>query len=96
MFQAIGALRRGVLSLAGQRVRSRSRPTSAGSAWPFPLPLLGAALAGALLAVPVGLIAMRRLRGDYQAMAMLVLSLIANGLIERRDRAGSTARPGSS
>ena len=35
-----------------------------------------------MLAVPIGLIAMRRLRADYQAMAMLVLSLIATGLAE--------------
>jgi ABC-type branched-subunit amino acid transport system permease subunit len=44
---------------------------------PFPLPILCGALAGALVAVPVGLLGLRRLRSDYQAMILLIVSLIA-------------------
>src|SRR5207244_8379826 len=42
---------------------------------------LGGALAGGLLAVPVGLVVLRRLRSDYQGIALLVLSVIANTVI---------------
>jgi ABC-type branched-subunit amino acid transport system permease subunit len=44
---------------------------------PFPLPILAAGVVGGLLSVLVGLIGMRRLRTDYQAMVMLVVSLTA-------------------
>jgi branched-chain amino acid transport system permease protein len=48
---------------------------------PFPIPWLGGAVAGGLLAVPVGLVVLRKLRSDYQAIALLVLSVIANTVI---------------
>ncbi len=40
---------------------------------PWPLPVLAAGLAGALLALLVGVIAVRRLRSDYLAVATLVV-----------------------
>jgi branched-chain amino acid transport system permease protein len=45
------------------------------------VPWLGAAVVGGLLAVPVGLVVLRRLRSDYQAIAMLVISVIANTVV---------------
>ncbi len=42
---------------------------------------LGEAIAGALLAVPVGIVVLRKLRNDYQAIALLVTSIIANTVI---------------
>jgi branched-chain amino acid transport system permease protein len=51
-----------------------------GARWPFPLPLLFGTVAAGVVAVPIGLVALRRLRGDYEAMVMLVLSLIAVGV----------------
>src|SRR5439155_1283975 len=48
-----------------------------GASWPFPLPILAAGAASGVLSLVVGLISLRRLRSDYQAMVMLVLSLIA-------------------
>src|SRR5207245_1827944 len=48
---------------------------------PFPIPWLGGAVAGGLLAIPVGLVVLRKLRSDYQAIALLVLSIITNEVI---------------
>jgi branched-chain amino acid transport system permease protein len=48
---------------------------------PFPFPWIGATIVGALLAPPIGLVVLRRLRSDYQAIAMLVLSVIASLVI---------------
>jgi branched-chain amino acid transport system permease protein len=80
IFQAIGAYATAVLSL-GQPAPGTFQTYIGGTSLPWPLALLGGAIAGGLLAIPVGFIAVRRLRGDYQAMAMLVLALIANNLI---------------
>ncbi|HLW49168.1 MAG TPA: branched-chain amino acid ABC transporter ATP-binding protein/permease [bacterium] len=79
IFQAAGAYTAAVMSM----------PPAAGTfqqyvgGWqlPFPLPWLGGALAGGLLAIPIGLIVLRRLRADYQAIALLVISIIANTVI---------------
>jgi branched-chain amino acid transport system permease protein len=51
-----------------------------GTSLPFPLPFLFAALVGAGLSLLVGAVILPRLRGDYQAMAFLVVSLIATGV----------------
>jgi branched-chain amino acid transport system permease protein len=48
-----------------------------GASWPFPLPILAGGAAAGVLSLVVGVISLRRLRSDYQAMVMLVLSLIA-------------------
>jgi branched-chain amino acid transport system permease protein len=52
-----------------------------GAALPFPLPFVGAVLAGMLISLPIGLVALRRLRSDYQAVAMLSVALIAGALV---------------
>lgn len=52
-----------------------------GAALPFPLPFVGAVLAGMLVSLPIGLVALRRLRSDYQAVAMLSIALIASALV---------------
>ncbi len=52
-----------------------------GASLPFPLPFVGAVLAGMLVSLPIGLVALRRLRSDYQAVAMLSVALIAAALV---------------
>lgn len=52
-----------------------------GASLPFPLPFVGAALVGAALSLPVGFVALRKLRADYQAIAMLSIALIAGALV---------------
>lgn len=52
-----------------------------GADLPFPLPFVGALLVGALISVPIGFVALQRLRSDYQAIAMLSIALIAGALV---------------
>jgi branched-chain amino acid transport system permease protein len=82
VFQAAGGYAVALLALKPAKAYGSFETYIGGFNLPFPLPLLGAAVVGGLLAVPIGLIAIRRLRADYQAMALLVLSLIATGLAE--------------
>jgi branched-chain amino acid transport system permease protein len=86
VFQAAGAYAAGVLSMPPDTAAINGVPGGwqfyiGGLQLPFPLPWIGGAIAGGLLAVPVGLIVLRRLRTDYQAIALLVLSVIANTVI---------------
>jgi branched-chain amino acid transport system permease protein len=81
MFQAAGAYTAAVLALHPSGYYGAAQHYVGGYDLPFPLPLLGATAAGAVLAVPVAFLALRRLRGDYQALAMLVLSLVATGVV---------------
>jgi branched-chain amino acid transport system permease protein len=82
VFQAAGGYTVALLALKPASAYGSFETYLGGFNLPFPLPLIGAAVAGGLLAVPVGFVALQRLRADYQAMAMLVLSLIATGLAE--------------
>ena len=52
-----------------------------GASLPFPLPFVGAVLAGMLVTLAIGLLALRRLRSDYQAIAMLSVAMIAAALV---------------
>jgi branched-chain amino acid transport system permease protein len=82
VFQAAGGYTVALLALKPASAYGSFETYIGGFNLPFPLPLIGAAVVGGLLAVPVGFVALQRLRADYQAMAMLVLSLIATGLAE--------------
>jgi branched-chain amino acid transport system permease protein len=77
IFQALGAYTAAVLSLGPSSANGGFQHYIVGANLPFPLPIIGAMLASAALAALVGLIALRRLRSDYQAMVMLVVSVVA-------------------
>ena len=86
VFQAAGAYAAAVLSMPPDTAAINGVPGGwqfyiGGLQLPFPLPWIGGAIAGGLLAIPVGLVVLRRLRADYQAIALLVLSVIANTVI---------------
>ncbi len=81
VFQAAGAYTAAVLSLPPDTANGGFQNYVLGSQLPFPLPWIGGAVVGGLLSIPVGLVVLRRLRPDYQAIAMLVLSVIANLVI---------------
>ena len=78
IFQAAGAYTAAVLSLPRDTANGGFQTYVLGLNLSFPLPWIGATLVGALLAPPIGLVVLRRLRSDYQAIAMLVLSVIAS------------------
>lgn len=80
VFVAAGAYTTGVLSL-GHPSAGSFQHYFWGAAWPWPLPWLASLVVGGLLGLLVGVISLRRLRGDYQAMVMLVTSLIATYLV---------------
>lgn len=80
VFQAAGAYTAGVLALGPQTDNGGYQHYIGGYALPFPIPIVAATAVGALIAVPIGLIALRRLRSDYQAVALLVVSIIASSI----------------
>ncbi|MEA2656825.1 MAG: branched-chain amino acid transport system permease protein [Chloroflexota bacterium] len=75
-FVAVGAYTAAVLTL-GPDYPGNLQHYVFGANLPFPLPILAAGAVSGALSLVVGLISLRRLRSDYQAMVMLVLSLIA-------------------
>src|SRR6516164_8489798 len=81
MFQAVGAYAAAVVSLGPDTGPNSFQHYVLGASWPFPLPLLSAVLAGGLLAMVVGSFSLRRIRRDYQAAILLIVSLIAIGLV---------------
>ena len=81
LFQAAGAYTMAVFTVHRAGYYQAGETYVGGYGLPEPWPLLLGTIAGGLLAIPIGLIGLRRLRGDYQAMAMLVLSLIATGYV---------------
>jgi branched-chain amino acid transport system permease protein len=82
IFQAAGAYTAGVLTLGPSTGNGGFQHYIGGASVPFPIALLAAGAAGGLLALPIGFLALRRLRSDYQAVVMLVISLIATGVAE--------------
>ncbi|MGI8571344.1 MAG: branched-chain amino acid ABC transporter permease [Solirubrobacteraceae bacterium] len=82
VFQAIGAYTAAILSLGPASASGGFQHYVGGAHLPFPLPIIGAMVAGALASGVVGLITLRRLRSDYQAMVMLVVSVIATAIAE--------------
>jgi len=81
VFQAAGAYTAAVLTLGPSTARGGFQSYILGAHLQFPLPWLAAAVVGGALSFVVGLIVLRRLRTDYQAMVMLVISLIATTVV---------------
>jgi branched-chain amino acid transport system permease protein len=86
VFQAVGAYAAAILSLPPDTANGGFQHYVGGLQLPFPVPWIGGAIAGGLLAVPVGFVVLRKLRSDYQAIALLVLSVIANTVITNADK----------
>lgn len=80
LFQAAGAYTAAILTLGPDSGNGGFQHYVGGAHLPYPLPVLAAGLVAALLAVPIGMVGLSRLRGDYQAVVMLVISLIATGV----------------
>jgi branched-chain amino acid transport system permease protein len=84
IFQAVGAYVYAIFTLgpasSGLGLGAGGESYLWGTSWPFPLPFVMATLAGAVLAFFCAAVVLPRLRGDYEAMAFLVISLIASGI----------------
>ncbi|HEY2655810.1 MAG TPA: branched-chain amino acid ABC transporter ATP-binding protein/permease [Solirubrobacteraceae bacterium] len=78
IFQAAGAYAAAVLSLPADSANGGFQSYIGGLNLPFPLPWIGAALVGGLLAVPFAAIVGRRLRGDFAAVGLLVTAVMFN------------------
>jgi len=74
---AAGAYTYGVLTLGPDTGNGGFQHYVIGLSLPFPLAVVAAATVGAVVGVLVGLTGLKRLRQDYQAMAMLVVSIMA-------------------
>jgi branched-chain amino acid transport system permease protein len=81
IFQAAGAYTAAILSMPKDTANGGFQTYILGLNLSFPWPWIGATIVGALLAPPIGLVVLRRLRSDYQAIAMLVLSVIATLMV---------------
>jgi branched-chain amino acid transport system permease protein len=82
VFQAAGAYTAAVLSLGPQSGNGGFQHYLFGASLPFPLPILMGGVVAGVLSLLVGLITLRRLRTDYQAMVMLVIAVIATLVVE--------------
>lgn len=80
VFVAVGAYTASLLTL-GPHTSASYQNYVWGANLPWPLPWLGAGVAGGLLGLLVGLLVLRRLRGDYQAMVLLVVSIMGTYLV---------------
>ena len=81
IFQAAGAYTAGVLSLPSSAANGGFQQYVLGWNLPFPLPWIGAAIVGGLLAIPFSVIVGRRLRGDFAAVGLLVTAVMFNLLV---------------
>src|SRR5215469_5334180 len=81
MFQAAGAYAAAIVSLGPDTGINSFQRYVFGASWPFPLPLVAATVVGGVLAAAVGTFSLRRIRRDYQAAILLIVSLIAIGLV---------------
>lgn len=81
LYQAAGAYTAAVLSMPSDSANGGFQRYIGGLHLPFPVPWIGAALVGGLLAIPMGLIVGRKLRPDYAAIAMLVTAIIVNTIV---------------
>jgi branched-chain amino acid transport system permease protein len=81
IFQAAGAYAAAVLSLPSSGANGGFQSYIGGLHLPFPLPWIGAAIVGGLLALPFTAIVGRRLRGDFAAVGLLVTAVMFNLLV---------------
>ncbi|MDR0344377.1 MAG: branched-chain amino acid ABC transporter permease [Nocardiopsaceae bacterium] len=80
VFVAAGAYTTSLLSL-GPHTSASYQHYFWGTTLPWPLPWLAAGVVGGVLGLLVGLLVLRRLRGDYQAMVLLVVSMMCTYLV---------------
>src|SRR5215813_9483731 len=81
IFQAAGGYAAAILALPPDTANGGFQSYIGGLNLPFPLPWLGAAVAGGLVALPFAFLFGRRLRGDFAAVALLATAVLLNLLV---------------
>jgi ABC-type branched-subunit amino acid transport system ATPase component/ABC-type branched-subunit amino acid transport system permease subunit len=81
IFQAAGGYAAAILSLPSDTANGAFQSYVGGWNLPFPWPLIGAAVAGGLVALPFAFLFGRRLRGDFAAVALLATAVLLNLLV---------------
>ncbi len=81
VFQAAGAYTAAVLALPRDTANGGFQSYVGGLGLPFPLPWVGSALVGGLIAVPFAILVGRRLTGHVAAIGLLVTAVMANLLV---------------
>lgn len=76
LFQSIGAYTAAITSIGAPSPRGAQQYLF-GADLPFPIPLLLAAGAGGVLSLVVGLVILRKIRPDYQAAVLIMLTVLA-------------------
>lgn len=80
IYQAAGAYTAAILTLGPQSGNGAFQSYILGATVPYPVSVIVAGAVAGAIAVPLGFVGMLNLRGDYQAVVMLVISVIAVGL----------------
>jgi branched-chain amino acid transport system permease protein len=81
IFQAAGGYAAAILALPADHANGGFQSYIGGWNLPFPLPWIGAALVGGVLALPFTFLVGRRLRGDFAAVGLLVTAVLLNLLV---------------
>jgi branched-chain amino acid transport system permease protein len=78
IFQAAGGYTAAVLALPNKSANGGFQSYIGGWHLPFPLPWIGAAIVGGVIALPFTFLVGRRLRGDFAAVGLLVAAVLLN------------------
>jgi branched-chain amino acid transport system permease protein len=81
LFQAVGAYTYAVLTLGSPSHWVGIQTYFGGLTLPFPLPIIIAMITGALASYLAGVLVLRRLRSDYQAIALVSLMLVCYTIV---------------
>ena len=81
IFQAAGGYTAAILALPNKSANGGFQTYIGGWNLPFPVPWIGAALVGGLIALPSTFLVGRRLRGDFAAVGLLVTAVLLNLLV---------------
>jgi branched-chain amino acid transport system permease protein len=81
VFQAAGGYTAAILALPADSANGGFQSYIGGWNLPFPVPWIGAALVGGLIALPFTFLVGRRLRGDFAAVGLLVTAVLLNLLV---------------
>jgi branched-chain amino acid transport system ATP-binding protein/branched-chain amino acid transport system permease protein len=81
IFQAAGGYTAAILALPADSANGGFQSYLGGWNLPFPIPLIGAAVVGGLIALPFTFLVGRRLRGDFAAVGLLVTAVLLNLLV---------------